>query len=517
MRFLRNVKLKSLKNWILVNKVEVFLLVGILLIASFLRLWRIDEYLPFLGDEGRDVRVVRRFLTDFDLMFVGPRTSIGDMYLGPMYYYLIAPFLLLWRFSPTGPAVFVALLSVMTVFLVWFVARGWFGKVAGIAASLLYAISPVVVGLSRHSWNPNIMPFFSLLSIYNIWRVWSKKDFRWLVVLGISFAFVLQSHYLGLLLLPTLGIVWILSLLSVRLDPSIVKRFLVFSFFGFLVFGLLMSPLALFDYKHGWRNFGAMKKFFTERQTTVSVRPWTAIPTMWPIWQDQVVTRLVAGRQVRLGQVTSLILVFGLIYLFLKQKNFFTSPLMLVSLWLLVGVGGLGLYKQHIYDHYFGFIFTAPFLLAGSVFQKLWEGKLKFVVFLSLPFLLWVNIKDWPLRYPPQGQMQRVQKVDREIMADSKGAPFNFALIAKRNYEEGYLYFFELWEAQVREIDSQRSQETITDQLFVVCEDSWEQGQPDPCNPINHPKAEIANFGWSRIESEKEVSGVRLFKLVHTK
>ena len=473
--------------------------------------------MPFLGDEGRDVRVVRRFLTDFDLMFVGPRTSIGDMYLGPLYYYLISPFLLIWNFSPTGPAVFVAFLGVATVFLVWFVAREWFGKVAGIAASLLYAISPVVVGLSKHSWNPNIMPFFSLLSVYGMWKVWSKREYKWLLVLGISLAFVVQSHYLGLLLLPTLGIFWFLTLLMVRNKKEEIKRFLVFSFFGFLVFALLMSPLALFDYKHGWRNAGAMKKFFTERQTTVSARPWTAIPTMWPVWQDQVVTRLVSNQQVRLGQIISLGLVFGAIYLFLKQKNFFTSPLMLISLWLLVGVGGLGLYKQHIYDHYFGFLFSAPFLLIGAIFNKLWEGRLKVIVFLAFAFLLLVDLKGWPLEYPPQGQMQRVQKIDREIIAQSGGDPFNFALIAKRNYEEGYLYFFELWGTPVLEIDSQRLNETVAKQLFVVCEDVWEEGKPDPCNPINHPKAEIANFGWVKIEWEKEIFGVRLFKLVHAR
>src|SRR5687768_8553904 len=126
----------KISSWIKKNKTEFVLLLGILLIAAVFRLWRIDEYLPFLGDEGRDVRVVRRFLTDFDLMFIGPRTSIGDMYLGSAYYYLIAPFLLLFNFSPTGPAVFVALLSVATVFLIWYIAREWFGKMAAFSAAI---------------------------------------------------------------------------------------------------------------------------------------------------------------------------------------------------------------------------------------------------------------------------------------------------------------------------------------------------------------------------------------------
>ena len=48
----------------------------------------------------------------------------------------------------------------------------------------------------------------------------------------------------------------------------------------------------------------------------------------------------------------------------------------------------------------------------------------------------------------------------------------------------------------------------MTDQLFVVCEDKV-------CNPIGHSKFEIAAFGWAKTEWESEVSGVKVFKLIH--
>ena len=41
------------KNW---------LLILILVIASFCRLYRISDYMEFLGDQGRDVLIVRDFL-----------------------------------------------------------------------------------------------------------------------------------------------------------------------------------------------------------------------------------------------------------------------------------------------------------------------------------------------------------------------------------------------------------------------------------------------------------------------
>ena len=66
-----------------------------------------------------------------------------------------------------------------------------------------------------------------------------------------------------------------------------------------------------------------------------------------------------------------------------------------------------------------------------------------------------------------------------------------------------------LLEAKVVEIDAQ-VKESITDQLFAICELPTEK-----CNAVNSPKAEVANFGWSKIEAQWEVDGVTIYKLIH--
>lgn len=288
--------LHGAKSFIASNKIEFALLCFVILVALVGRLWNIEGYLTFLGDEGRDVIIVRRFVTMGDIMLVGPGTSIGNMYLGPMYYYMMAPFLALFGLSPVGPAVGVALLGVATVFLLWYVARIWFGRKIALVASFLYAISPVVIVYSRSSWNPNIMPFFALFCIFSIWKVWRDKSLNWLVWGGLSMAAVLQSHYLGLLLQPVFWLFLALSFISLAkimpkdarspkvLFSKIVKQKVVLREFfvkltlGLLGFAALMSPLVIFDARHGFRNANSLIKFFTERQTTVSFRPWNAIP-----------------------------------------------------------------------------------------------------------------------------------------------------------------------------------------------------------------------------------------------
>jgi len=526
----------KLKKWIRDNRWEAALLFVALLVAAFLRLYRIGEYMTFLGDEGRDAIIVRRLLVDFDPILIGPGTSIGNMYLGPLYYYLIAPSLLLANFSPVGPSVFIALLGVATCFFVWYVAREWFGKIAAIVALIFYAISPVVIIYSRSSWNPNIMPFFSLLCIYAIWKVWDslqegkklkKKlvvNFKWLVVLGILYAFVLQSHYLGLLLAPVIFIYWFLTLLNASRLPiqnhkPIKKDFIKNSLIGLGVFAVLMSPLVIFDARHGWNNYSAIKKFFLERQTTVSARPWNAIPKLYPLTQ-KILTRTVAATNEVYGKWVVIIFWFGVLLVGMRLKslglkNRKNQVFLLLIGWLGVSLIGLGLYKQEIYDHYYGFFLPAIFIFIGGFIQIFLENRrisfFHYLVGLVLFVLIVINFKNNPLKYAPNNQLRRAQKVAQLIGNEAGYDKFNLAVIAERNYEDGYQYFLEKDKKGVFDIDPLDLENTLADTLYVVCE-----LPKDKCDPTHNPKAQIANFGWSKVEGEWDLEGVTVYKLVHT-
>src|SRR3989344_8720574 len=141
----------------------------ILIFAAFLRLYRIQDYMTFLGDEGRDVLVVYNILHG-KLTLLGPTASVGGFFLGPTYYYFMTPFLFIFNYSPVGPAVMVALFGIATVWLVYKFSREIFNSRVGLISALLYSISPIVIAYSRSSWNPNIFPFFSLLTLYIIYK-----------------------------------------------------------------------------------------------------------------------------------------------------------------------------------------------------------------------------------------------------------------------------------------------------------------------------------------------------------
>jgi 4-amino-4-deoxy-L-arabinose transferase-like glycosyltransferase len=234
------------------NLKKYWILIVILIVGAIFRLYRIGDYMEFLGDQGRDVVIIKDFWQNGNLFFIGPQTSIGNMYLGPWFYYLIAPSLLIANFNPIGPAIFIALLNILTIYLLYFVGNKWFSKSVGLISAFLFAISPVVIKYSNFIWNPNIMPLFSLLFVYFFFEGFKSKKFHYFIFASLSFVMVINSHYLGLALLPFTGIYWAYSFFSyIRKKSKQLKPFLLNTLLAFIVFILSLnfkklSPLPLF-------------------------------------------------------------------------------------------------------------------------------------------------------------------------------------------------------------------------------------------------------------------------------
>jgi 4-amino-4-deoxy-L-arabinose transferase-like glycosyltransferase len=482
-------------------------LILIIATASFFRLYRIGDYAEYLGDQGRDLIIIRNFLVNRDLFFIGPQTSIGNMYLGPYFYYLISPSLLLSNFHPLGPIVFTALLGVLTVYLVYRVALVWFNRHTALLSSLLYAVSPVVIRYTTFSWNPNILPLFSLLFIYLLSRYTVTRLPKYLYFANLSFILCLNSHYLALLLLPP---AFLMLFFFWQKNPSFRRQLLNQILVNLLIFILSLAPQILFDIKHHGQNISAIFRFFSQRETTVSLKPYKAIPYFVPMFNFYV-TRLLAATNTLIGIFVSLFIALSLLAYFLipKTKNSHqtTSPLIILITWIFWGILGLSLYKQHVYDHYLGFINPAVFILFSYLLIWLYSRfKLsRPLVWIAIIFLIAKAILTSHFFQSPNRQISTSQQIVDSIIADSGSNPFNLALLAKQNYDSSYRYLFSLKNAPVKDAHDQ-----ITQQLYVICE-PW---QID-CQPINNPQWEVASFGWAKIDKQWEINGITVFRLIH--
>lgn len=505
------------------HKEKIFLFL-ILLTAAFLRLYKIDEYMTFLGDEGRDVLVVYNILHGH-LTLLGPTASVGGFFLGPVYYYFMAPFLWLFQYNPVGPAVMVALFGIATVWFVYKVGKDFFNPLAGIIASLLYAISPLVISYSRSSWNPNLMPFFSLLILYLIYSasLHRKKIFLFLLC-GLFLGIAIQLHYLSVFLFAIVGIYILLTNFSDAL------RQLVLVLIGFFIGWL---PFLGFEVRHGFSNIQSIIKFvFSSGNTGGNPNFITTIGDVFFRLFGRLVTAYPPTDQVNAGLhqniapwywATLLLAVGSVVLLVIQIKKEYrvkdTSTLrkiLLLAVWIAIGILLFGFYKKSIYDYYFGFLFPLPFLLVGNTLAFLNQRKerfLKVVALFLFCWLLWFNLSGVPFRSTPNRQLDQVKGIAQFVLEKTDGKPYNFALMAPANSDHGYRYFFRLAGRdpvviQNEQIDPKRT--SVTKQLLVVCE------IPN-CHPLGTGLWEIAGFGRAEIKARWSVSVVEVLKLVSYK
>lgn len=489
----------------------------ILLVGAYLRLYKISEYMTFLGDEGRDVLVVKRMIVDHKWTLLGPTASVGGFFLGPIYYYFMLPFLWLWKLDPTGPAVMVALFGIATIYLVFRVGKDFFGDLAGLIAASLYAVSPVVIAYSRASWNPNLVPFFSTLLIYLLWRIVVKNRWSELFWVGVVLGIGMQLHYLFLFLFLVTG-VWVVLFGRSRA----LLRYYLLGGAGFIVG---YAPFLAFEFRHGFPNTQSIIRFVLMGKDTgyaakqffpnivdVSIRLIGRLllrfpqPELWVTkahWQRMI--WLVAIYAILMGGIGSMVQV-------LTRKTKHRGGALVILLWFSVVLLLFGFYRRGIYDYYFGIFFALPFLLIGFLLSRLFRSHaFRGLVVCVWAGLLFFNWQGRPFLYPPNDQLGQAKMIAKEALAKAEGKPFNFALVTGGNSDHAYRYFFEIWGNSPIAIENEvndPARKTVTDQLIVICEIS-------ECKPLGHPLWEIAGFGPAQIVGEWGVSFVKIMKLTH--
>lgn len=507
------------------NKLSLALVICILLLAAFLRLYNISDYMTFLGDEGRDVLIVKGML-EGDLTFLGPRSSAGDFFMGPAYYYMMAPALFLSGLDPVGPAIMVALIGVATTFLVYFIGKRFFSERAGLFAAALYASSPLVIVYSRSSWNPNVLPFFALLLMYTTFKgVGAKHPWKYLVPTGMLLGIAIQLHYLSLFLIGIVTLYIFFGLWYSKgkiqvIEP--IKNYLQI-LLGFLI---TLLPFLAFEARHGFPNFKSIFSFifgdtlqdtgyqhdssFSSHIIDIVYRLSARLVLHSPLSD---ISQQYSPMALNIWYVVAaLIALASVAYLFLVKDK---RVVLLLSLWLFVSIFLFGVYKKEINDYHMVILFPLPFLLVGNFLANLGTmGKKKWhMFFVLLSFVLFFSLfifslSDAPFRFAPNKQKWQVQQTAEFLLKQTGNKPFNFALLSPANSDHGYRYYFSYYGQEPVVIENpgiDPDRKTVTDQLFVICEGA--------CAPLGNSLWEIAGYGRADIVKEWSVPVGKIYKL----
>lgn len=368
----------TFKTWL------TFIFVTLLfLIAFFLRTFRLKETLQFSGDEGRDAIIVSQIFLKHDPVFIGPVTSVGNMYLGPMYYYFMLPFLRLSFPSPMGPVWAVAILGCLTVVLIYFLGKKMFDQKVALIATFFYAFSATVIQLTRFSWNPNPVPLISLLMIYFIYLAQSQPKKWWLVILMMSI--IVQLHYLTLLAVGTGGVIWLIQFIGYwrqrhKLGTQL-KQMLIGTGIGVAIFLMSLTPLVLFDLKHDFLNTRSFQYLLTKEE---NFSHSTRLPLAKKIGETiygfegrtmLIMFELYIGQKRALNAVLVKLVwvVLGLIFWLdtKKQRQNKITAQQIVIIFFAVGIFGTAMYQHSIFDHYVAYLFPVAAYVYGMVIKYL--------------------------------------------------------------------------------------------------------------------------------------------------
>jgi len=251
--------LKRVKKFLFIN----YLLVAILLLALFLRLYRINDLLGFWYDQGRDALVIWDFIHKGKTFLIGPMMGFTGMFRGGWYYWLITPFYFLGKGNPLWPNIFLILISTVAIYVLYKLGEKIGGRKVGLLAALIASVSHYVVGASR--WLSDPTPTL-LISILLIWalikfldrRVWALPLIGFLVGLSLQFSASTEIFYI-----PA---VMIFVFLKRKYIPS--SKIIIMSTFLFLA---TFIPQGLFELRHPGVLSGALYRFiFHEKTFTLS-------------------------------------------------------------------------------------------------------------------------------------------------------------------------------------------------------------------------------------------------------
>lgn len=460
-------------------------LIIILLIASFLRLWNVPNTTQFLGDQGRDAIIVSRIFKDDNLVFIGPVTSVGNMYLGPLYYYFMLPFLWLSYPSPLGPVYAVALLSILTTWLIYQLGKELVGPRAALVAAFFFATSATVIEFARFSWNPNPAPLFSLLMVYSTYKAWQGKVWYWVGV-AIAFSVLIQLHYLTLLTAPAAGIIWLISLGQLLKNPitsnlddhtKLLPPFFLATLIAICCFLLSLAPLVIFDYAHDGLNAKAFGSLMTSKENFVQSKTDFITSVTQTLQEIQnrslhILWEMTIGTQRQLATlllIGSTVLLSYLVGQGQKRSTFRGEAVILI--YLIVSIIGTSFYTHTIFTHYLAYLFPIICLIYGIIIAWLWQrhflGKLLALAFIA--YFLLFNLPRLPLK-ATGWTINDIQRTSQSIANRIKpGEKYDIVLLSETKDLDANNYRYYLSTTDTPPVSVQ--EQSKIDTLFIIDEE----------------------------------------------
>lgn len=457
-----------------VSKLEMIALALLLTIGGFFRLYHIRQTAMFLGDQGRDAIIAKDIIRHGDIALIGPVTSVGNMYLGPLYYYFMAPWLALSYPDPIGPAVGVAIVGILTIPLLYFITKNMFGLSGAFIATLLFVCSSVAIDQVRFSWNPNIAPTIGLLIFYGTYKLLTEKKYNVIVWLGALFAIIIQLHYMALLLGLFIAVPVVARFISEKNDRWKITGL---SIVAIAIVMLSTLPLIIFDARHDHLISKSFTEFFASSQE--HLLPTSKVMKVITSFSGnfyKLIPQMLESTTQKSHQAITIIFLVTAVLAYKKSNVLQKKAIHLAGLWLGVTALLASFYASSIFTHYLSFSQAVSFLIIGGIAGIVFE-KYKLVPKLAIIIAIVIFASKSPQKSSAfvEGQSNIDKaKITSQSIVDrvSDGEKYNVVLISGTGDidAQSYRYFLEVSEKPPVKKEARGEVET----LFIIQEDYFD-------------------------------------------
>ncbi len=454
---LKNIR-KQIVNEVRSHPTNYILLAIIIILAFFARVYRLDQLLGFYFDQGRDAMVIWRLWHEARPFLIGPVTGLAGIFLGPLYYYLIAPFYLVGGGNPVTPAVFLAFLATAAILMLYYLGWKMQNRLTGLVAATIGAFSINLIRAGRWLANPTPILLTSMLLLWSMWEIVCSKTKspsvklkvnRWWIIIaliiGISLQFEAASavFYLPMILVFAL---W------QRKNLPDKKTFLT----ALGVFLVTLLPQIAFNFRHENILFDNFKRVLLEEKSfTLSF--WEVLGARLNFFWDVFNSKIIPNKQGFVAFYSVIILYF---LIKTKDKLLRNKILPLFIIFLTIPVLGFILFQGNfgnIYDYYLTGYYLPMILIFSLGLGKVWEnqyGKIVILVFFLQLFIINAPLTryyliagiDGPENITLGNELQAVNWVFED--AQSRGE-FNVDVYVPPVIPHSYDYLF-LWQGARR-------------------------------------------------------------------
>lgn len=346
----------------------------LLLISVFFRFTYSFSHVNFSQDQARDALYMEQLAEKGEwLVGYGPKASVGNFYLPPLYYQLQRFVAAGTGYAPLAMQWVVTIVEALTPVVIFAILLHVTRKEWAFFISLVYAAAVLPTTFGTFAWNPNMIPFLSTLALLAWIRLSVTTKSTWLYVGALATTTALHFHYQSAVLIPFAAI---FCLTQAWKHPHLRKH---------LVYAILLSlatlgPYFWAEYYSNFTNLQAIQAYFAQEHSQYYDR--VSKPEYVLTFIPSFVERVILGKNtplIVLGR--ALVILGGITAVLAVRKN---KKVLLLILYFTCIVLSLRFYKGDKIDYYLSTLFILPAILSGWISSVLPKQLAPLLMFLCV-------------------------------------------------------------------------------------------------------------------------------------